>query len=191
MNSKYKMKRTELIFKTIPEFPGYYACSNGKIFSERKNKINAIKSSGSGKKNYRELTSLITPGSKYLSVNLARGKSKVSLNIHKLIGWAFTGKSPFDHCFVHKKKNYMDNTPGNLQYFKLEYSDKNENRLKEIEIKELESILRKEIKYNYNSKIWKRYELTKLKGNLLLRINFIKLFLKSVNSVELKILDSG
>jgi len=170
------MKRDKLIFKAIPEFPDYFACSNGKIYSAKNNQ-------NSRNNKYKELTSFLVPGSKYLSVNLVRNKEKISFNIHKLIGWTFTGKNPFAYQFIHKRKNYLNNKPENLQYCKLEFTDENENRMKELDLKEYEAIFKKVINYNYNSKIWKNYEVLKLKEDIKLQINFLRLFLKTKNAL--------
>jgi len=166
------MKRNNLLFIEIPEFPDYFACSNGKIYSAKNNHI-------SKNDKYKELTSFLVPGSKYLSVNLVRNKEKISFNVHKLIGWAFTGKSPFSYSFTHIRKNYLNNKPENLQYCKLEFTDEDINRMKELDLKEYEAIFKKVINYNYSSKIWKNYEVLKLKDDIKLQINFLKMYLKS------------
>ena len=166
-------KKCTLIYKPIPDFPDYYAASNGKIYSVKKKKSDKEDS----KPRLRELTAYIQPGSKYLSVNIIRNKEKISFNVHKIIGWAFTGKNPFDYCFYHKRKNYLNNKPENLDYFKFEITDENENRLKEIELKEFECLFKKAVNYDYKNKIWKDYEVLKLKDNTKLLINFLKIYL--------------
>ena len=166
-------KKNSLIYKAIPGYPDYYACSNGKIYSVKKS-LNK----GDGKNiRYRELTAFIQPGSKYLSVSLVKDKSRISMNVHKLIGWAFTGYDPFLYCYIHKRKNYLDNRPANLTQYKLEYIDEDENHLNEIELKEFESLFKRAINYDYRNKIWNNYEVLKLKGNKKLQINFIKIYL--------------
>ena len=168
-------KKSTLIYKQIPDFQDYFAASNGKIYSVKKKKDEVDNS----KPHFRELTVYIQPGSKYLSVNIIRNKEKISFNVHKLIGWAFTGNNPFDYCFYHKRKNYLNNKPENLDYFKFETDSENENRLKEIELKEFECLFKRAVNYDYRNKIWKNYEVLKLKDNTMLLINFIKIFLRT------------
>ncbi|HEY5534931.1 MAG TPA: hypothetical protein VIL99_08370, partial [Ignavibacteria bacterium] len=70
------------------------------------------------------------------------------------------------------------NTPYNLECHELEITDENENRLKELELKEHEALFRRNINYDYRCKIWKEYEVLKLKNNIKLLNNFLKIFLK-------------
>ena len=65
-------KKCTLIYKPIPDFPDYYAASNGKIYSVKKKKSDKEDS----KPRLRELTAYIQPGSKYLSVNIIRNKRR-------------------------------------------------------------------------------------------------------------------
>jgi hypothetical protein len=167
-------KKTDLIYKSIPDYPDYFACSNGKIYSSKR--MNST--DGTNNRRYKELTAYIQPGSKYLSVNIVKDKTKISINVHKIVGWAFTGCDPYKYRYTHKRKNYLDNTPYNLECHELEITDENENRMKEIELKEHEALFRRNINYDYRCKIWKEYEVLKLKNNIKLLNNFLKIFLK-------------
>lgn len=101
-DDKY-LPKPKIDLKPIPEFPGYFAGSDGLIYSTLKGPLRACKS----KSNLRD---------KYYRVELHRGGRRYPRTVHGLIALAFLGPRPEGLTVSHKNGNSRDNRASNLTY---------------------------------------------------------------------------
>lgn len=93
------MQQTTLV--KIPGYTGYYAGSDGHIYSEKYRKR-------------RRLTEHISCG--YLRVCLSENNIRISKTVHGLISLAFRGKTPEGLNICHGPKGRLDNSLENLYW---------------------------------------------------------------------------
>lgn len=117
---------TELNFKFLPveNFDGYYACSDGFIYS--------CWTVGVGAKiiydkRLKKLSCSINKGTGYKHVVLVKNRKHYSKDVHVLIAETFHGKRPKGLTVSHKDGNKLNNKPRNLIY---ETHSDNHNRKK-------------------------------------------------------------
>lgn len=89
--------------KPVPEFDGYFAGSDGIIYSVMKGPLSPLK----GKTNPRD---------KYLRVELHRDGKHCPRTVHSVIALAYLGPRPEGFTVSHKNGNSRDNRPANLTY---------------------------------------------------------------------------
>lgn len=94
-----------MIFKRIKNFPGYYAGSDGNIYSDKRGTMHQL------------ATTIQTTGKYYITNVIHKNKKKTSSRVHRLICETFHGKCPSKkHCASHLDGNWKNNKPENLTW---------------------------------------------------------------------------
>ncbi|MCX7833548.1 MAG: HNH endonuclease [Ignavibacteria bacterium] len=140
--------------KEIPNHPLYFANSNGKIYRQKG-------------KSFRQLTQIIQPYGKYLSVYIIDSKGEKTLKqVHKLVASAYFNIDPIEYTITHIDGNLLNNKPSNLKVSKIE-TNNNENELKNKKklIEDFEKKFLKKINNDFENPLWKQYEKVKEKKN--------------------------
>jgi len=132
--------------KYIPNHPLYFANDNGRIYRQ-KGKL------------YRQLTQIIQPYGKYLSVYIIDEKGEKTLKqVHKLVASAYYNIVPDDYEITHIDGNILNNKPSNLKIVKIEAINiGNDDMERKTIIEEYEKELLIKINYNRNHPLWERY----------------------------------
>lgn len=136
----------------VPYFENYFAGEDGRIY--RKNK-----------KCFRQLAQYIQPYGKYLSVYIYDSdKNKSGLQVHKLIASAFFNADIKKISVLHKDKNLLNNIPGNLLVTECEeITSGDDEEAKCNIIRMYENLLLRQVKYDRESDMWKKYDEIKSK----------------------------
>lgn len=93
----------ETDIKPIPNFDGYFASSDGKIFSNKSGKM-------------KEMKSFSTPTSKYLIIRLLKGEKRPHCLVHRLVAMTFIPNPNNLPEVNHKDKNILNNKVQNLEW---------------------------------------------------------------------------
>jgi hypothetical protein len=96
--------------KHIPEWPGYFATNDGRIFSERR----IEKNGRGGNRQSRFLFSSLDKG--YPRVTLWKNKSKKTIRIHRLVALAWIPNPDNLQEINHINGVRVDNRPENLEW---------------------------------------------------------------------------
>ena len=154
----------------IPDYENYFAGEDGRIY--RKNK-----------KCFRQIAQYIQPYGKYLNVYIYdSGKNKIGIQVHKLIASAFFNANIKKVNVIHKDKNLLNNFPGNLivsECTSLKLNDEEEAKCNIIKM--YENLLLKQINYNKENELWKKYDFLKSKKNKRSIYNWLYVNLKSAS----------
>jgi hypothetical protein len=138
----------------IPDFENYFAGEDGRIYRRNKNC-------------FRQLGQFIQPYGKYLSVYLYQPDgNKIGVQVHKLIASAFFNADIRRVSITHKDNNLLNNSPDNLLVAECnEISPNDDEEAKCNIIKIYENLLLKQLNYDTNSDIWKKYNSIKSNKN--------------------------
>lgn len=133
--------------KEIPNHPLYFASENGRIYRQRG-------------KLFRQLTQIIQPYGKYLSVYIIDiNGEKTIKQVHKLVASAYYNINPDEFEITHIDGNIFNNTPSNLRIEKVKKTlEKNDCYEKKTMISEYEKLLLMKINCDRNHPLWKKYE---------------------------------
>jgi len=157
-SSKRGVSKRNLIknvkLKPVPDYKGYFAGDDGRIYFTH---------SITGELN--QLTEMLYPKSRYLTVFLRKGKDRAGFHVHKLVAMVYFGINPADYSIKHKNKNLVDNRPENLSIIlhknsgdtTEETAQKFRLRKTETEIQELETKFFESLGYNRQHRDWIEY----------------------------------
>lgn len=150
-------------FEKIPKFPGYYAASNGRIYSGLIN-------------HFKQLTEFRYPFSKFLTVFLTRDDVRFGVHCHKLVASAFFNVNPDRFIITHKDNDRCNNAPSNLLLKRLTDTVSSEvNSFYESQIKEYEILFLNLINHDSNNPFYTKYVDVKAKKNVRLLYNYLRL----------------
>lgn len=180
-------KNSGLEFRELTDFPGYFACSDGNIYRNLK--------SHEGKMKKKPLNRYIPSNTKTVIVHLYKDGKTYGICLNRLIASAFHGIVPSLYNIGHKDGNFLNNSPENLSFERNDFKESNTENVIEkyvntrdkydggldVLVKRYESLLRKHIKYYYESPVWKKYQAVCGKDDLRLRYNWLVVYLGSLN----------
>ncbi len=156
----------------IPLYDGYFAGEDGRIYKKNK-------------KFFKQLSEFLQPYAKYLCVYLYNSKGdKVGIQVHKLIASAFFDADIKKVNIIHKDKNLFNNSPDNLIVSELLEQDSPDNDDEEAKcniIKLYENLLLKNLNYDRNCNLWKKYKVIKSEKKKQSVYNWLYVNLKSVS----------
>jgi len=162
-------KRLLLKYEKIPNFPGYYAGNDGRVYSEFSDHC-------------KQLTEFRYPFSKFLLVFLYRDSVRFGVHCHKLIASAYFKVNPDRFLIKHKDKDRCNNRPSNLSLIPLTEVEKPEiDSYYKSQIREYEIIFFNNINYDFNNPDYLKYYEIKSKGNIRLLYNFLRLIVNNYN----------
>ena len=99
------------IWREVPDFPGYYACDDGRIGS-------AFERDGETWKISDRIMRILKPAYSfgYYRVNLSRNGKRNFILVHKIIARTFIGECPEGYEICHNDGNSTNNAASNLRY---------------------------------------------------------------------------
>jgi hypothetical protein len=179
------MKNSVFALRKIPGLNGYYAGSDGKIYTGKSNhrfeKYNALRTGktkiNSGKEWHFQKLSSIPGRQSRVKVTLYLKRKRRQYYADKLIYWAFRGRNPSNYRIIHLNKNPLDCRPGNLRAVRINYLTPAKRQRKSLN--ELEEKLAEKFNYDLsNATAQKYFDLKKQNKTSRFLINYLKTILK-------------